>query len=316
MKPKFHMHPGVGWSATTPFYYTLQICNRYVTTGVTKEIQYWALAARENTFDFLRYRKKNLATAYDNSHTAKIIPPPLAKELRKNVFDDLYLQQFYSPPFTIEKYVEYFVLLNKYKGDYDAVGDFSTYNVDIPDVFLCSIAEKLLEHFDVKVTITFADPITRFYYEVGRLCGLKEYGTFAALGKQQKLFMSYIDNRKFESTYFDRHNVDYAQTYNKYCKAFGKDNVLPIIMEEFWEPNREKEQKERLSEFIDYKIDKIHPNFFWPLSHTDDTYLLDQSNSIREPLTPELIEYAKEPMKHFYDDWAKVLPMPESWNYD
>tara|TARA_B100000965_G_C19603578_1_gene764775 strand:+ start:35444 stop:36394 length:951 start_codon:yes stop_codon:yes gene_type:complete len=316
MKQKFHMHPGVGWSATTPFYYTLQHLNRYVTTGVTKEIQYWALAARENTFDFNRYRNKNLDTAYDNSHTAKIHPPPLAEELRKKVFDDGYLQYFYSSPFSIEKYVEYFLLLDEYKGDYAAVGDFSTYNVDIPDVFLCSIAEKLLEHFDVKVTITFADPITRFYYEVGRLCGRKQYGAFAALGKQQKLFKSYIDRRKFESTDFDRHNVDYAQTYNKYCKAFGKDNVLPIIMEEFWEPKREKEQKERLSEFIGYRIDKIHPNFFWPLSHADDTYLLDQSNSLKEPLTPELIEYAKEPMKHFYDEWLRVLPMPESWNYD
>ncbi len=310
------MHPGVGWAATTPFYYTLQNNNRYVTTGVTKEIQYWALAARDNTFDFIRYRKKNLATAYDNSHTARIIPPPLAKELRKNVFSDLYLQKFYSPPFTIEKYVEYFLLLDKCKDDYAAVGDFSTYNVDIPDVFLCSIAEKLLEHFDVKVTITFADPITRFYYEVGRLCGRKEYGTLAALYKQQKLFMSYIDSRKFESTYFDRHNVDYAKTYTKYCKAFGKENVLPIIMEEFWEPKIEKEQRERLSDFIGYRIDNIHPNFFWPLSQADDSHLHDQSDCYHEPLTPELIKYAKEPMKHFYDEWLRVLPMPESWNYD
>ena len=316
MKPKFHMHPGVGWAATTPFYYTLQHLNRYVTTGVTKEIQYWALATRENTYDFDRYRKKNLATAYDNSHTAKIYPPPLAEELRKKVFDDEYLHYFYSSPFSIDKYLEYFLLLDEYKDDYAAVGDFSTYNVDIPDVFLCTIAEKLLEHFDVKVTITFADPITRFYYEVGRLCGLKKYGTLAALNKQQRLFMSYIDARKFESTNFDRHNVDYAKTYTKYCKAFGKENVLPIIMEEFWEPKKEKEQRERLSEFIGYQIDKIHPNFFWPLSQADDSHLHDQSDCYYEPLTPELIEYAKEPMKHFYDDWLKVLPMPESWNYD
>tara|TARA_B100001989_G_C24538921_1_gene466307 strand:- start:417 stop:1346 length:930 start_codon:yes stop_codon:yes gene_type:complete len=309
------MHPGVGWSATTPFYYTLQHLNRYMTTGVTKEIQYWALASRENTFDYNRYREKRLSrTLYQKG--LKIKEPPLAKKLHQDVFTKPWLERWYSPPFSIEKYVEYFLLLNECKDDFTAVGDFSTYNVDIPDAFLCSIAEKLLEHFDVKVTITFADPITRFYYEVGRLCGERQYGTLAALGKQQKLFMSHIDNKKFESTDFDRHNVDYAQTYNKYCKAFGKDNVLPIIMEDFWEPKKEKEQKDRLSKFIGYQIEKIHPNVFWPLSNKDSTYLKDQSNCLREPLTPKLIEYAKEPMKHFYDDWLKVLPMPESWNYD
>ena len=315
MKPRFHMHPGVGWAATTPFYYTLQHLNRYMTTGVNKEVQYWALASRENTFDFHRYKAKRISNALHQTGL-KIKKPPLEKKLHQNVFTKSWLERWYTPPFTVENYLSYYTLLNDHKDDYAAVGDFSTNNVDIPDVFLCSIAEKLLEHFDVKVTITFADPITRFYYEVGRLCGMRQYGTFAALGKQQKLFKSYIDSTRFESSVFDRHNVDYAQTYNKYCKAFGKDNVLPIIMEEFWEPKKEKEQKERLSEFISYRIDKISPNFFWPLSHADDTYLLDQSKCVNEPLTPELIEYAKEPMKHFYDDWAKVLPMPESWNYD
>ena len=317
MKPIFHIHPGVGWAATTPFYFTLQHLNRYCTTGVNKEVQYWALANREGTSDFLRYRKKNLADALYNKGIVPPdkIKPPIADDLRQNIFTESWLEEWYSPPFTIDKYLSYFLLLNDNKHDYKAVGDFSTWNVDIPEDLLSKIAEKVLEHFDVKVTITFADPITRFYYEVGRLCGSKQFGILAALGKQQKLFKSYIDREKFESSSFDRNNTKYAQTYTKYCNVFGKENVLPIIMEEFWEPSREKEQRERLSTFIGHQIDKIHSNFFWPLSQTENFELFDQSQSLYEPLTPELIEYAREPMKKFYDDWIKVLPMPSSWNY-
>ena len=104
----------------------------------------------------------------------------------------------------------------------------------------------------------------------------------------------------FESCEFGRSNCNYANSYTKYCNAFGKENVLPIIMEEFWEPEREKEQRERLSDFIGYQIESIHPNFFWPIDNqVDDTYLTDQSDSIHDPLTPEVIEYAKKYMKHF-----------------
>tara|TARA_B100000900_G_scaffold266159_1_gene227084 strand:- start:452 stop:1408 length:957 start_codon:yes stop_codon:yes gene_type:complete len=316
MKPRFHIHPGVGWAATTPFYFTLQHLNRYCTTGMTKEMQYWALAHREGTSDFDRYREKNIADALYNKGICPSdnIRPPLADNLQK-IFTKSWLEEWYSPPFSIDKYLSYYILLNENKEDYKSVGDFSTWNVDIPEDFLHKISQKLLEHFDVKVTITFSDPITRFYYEVGRLCGLKTHGILAALGKQQKLFKSFIDRKKFESTTFDRNNTEYAQTYTKYCNAFGKENVLPIIMEEFWEPSQEKEQRERLSTFIGYQIDKIHPNFFWPLSQTENFELFDQSQSLYEPLTPELIEYAREPMRQFYDDWIKMLPMPSTWNY-
>lgn len=321
MKPRFHMHPGVGWAATTPLYYTLQHLHQYCITGHTKEPHYWALACRENTSDYDRYRNQVLTKCDDVScNGKKQLIPDIVPELKKNIFTDSFLSEWYSPPFTVDKYLSYFLLLNEHKGDYSAVGDFSIFNLEIPQNLLYNLAEKMLEHFDVKITFTFSDPITRFYYEIGRLCKKRveckgRYGTLARLGKQQIIFKEKIKYGQFHSCEFGRNNCNYANSYTKYCNAFGKENVLPIIMEEFWEPEREKEQRERLSDFIGYQIKSIYPNVFWPIDNqVDDTYLTDQSGSIHEPLTPEVIEYAKKYMKHFYDDWKEVLPLPSAWN--
>ena len=40
LKPKFVIGTGVGWSATTPLWYTLQASNKFVHAGIEKEIEY------------------------------------------------------------------------------------------------------------------------------------------------------------------------------------------------------------------------------------------------------------------------------------
>tara|TARA_B100000424_G_scaffold91675_1_gene68987 strand:+ start:216 stop:527 length:312 start_codon:yes stop_codon:yes gene_type:complete len=101
-------------------------------------------------------------------------------------------------------------------------------------------------------------------------------------------------------------------------RVFGQDKVLPIIMEQFWNPERKKEQCERLSRFLDYEITDIHENVYYPdrgskAPHTEG--LKDQYGSDFEDMTPELYEWSKQYLGFVYSDWEKCYEtLPEEWN--
>ena len=94
--------------------------------------------------------------------------------------------------------------------------------------------DQLLEHFDIKVMMIFRDPIRRLWSS--SLCDRKN--------------MTW--NGKVE--YFAR----YVDIYKKYVNVFGKERVMPLIMEEIWE------DPTPLSDFLSYKIEKMHVNCYHP----------------------------------------------------
>ena len=52
MKPKFIMSSGTGWSASTPLWYTLQLDNHYMHSGLKKESEYIRKILRSPTRRF------------------------------------------------------------------------------------------------------------------------------------------------------------------------------------------------------------------------------------------------------------------------
>ena len=57
---------------------------------------------------------------------------------------------------------------------------------------------------------------------------------------------------------------DFSGAYNKFASVFGVENTYVTIMEDLWDKNQEKEQLEALSNFLSYKITKLHDNCYVP----------------------------------------------------
>ena len=113
-------------------------------------------------------------------------------------------------------------------------------------------------------------------------------------------------------------NCQYVRCYDAWESIVGKDNILAIIMEEFWDPAIKRQQCERLSNFLEYPIKSIHRNAYFPdLGKDAPTYkeLIDQKSD-RETINKESIEKAIPYMKRHYKDWIERFGgLPESWVY-
>tara|TARA_B100000925_G_C21561947_1_gene283990 strand:- start:65 stop:337 length:273 start_codon:yes stop_codon:yes gene_type:complete len=90
-------------------------------------------------------------------------------------------------------------------------------------------------------------------------------------------------------------------------------------MEQFWNPERQTEQCERLSRFLDYKITKIHENVYVPDLGTKAPHyeaLKDQWGSDFEDITPELYEWSKKYLGFIYDEWKEYFGyLPREWGH-
>ena len=226
-------------------------------------------------------------------------------------------------PKSIDAYIEYFLgHWENIKDEYQGVCDFSNTNFTLPRHFLLHIAPKLREHFKVKILMEFRDPVRRYFSEVGHLLDPKRKvlnafqgdfiaSRFCARREHRKLFFWNLKQDRVPD------HCDYIEGYLKYCDVFGKENVYPVIMEDFWNPDKEKEELERISEFFEYKITKIHQNVYVPdmgskAPHYD--YLEDQWSSDVEDLTEEDVNVAGMYMGRFYKDWKNIFgEIPEAW---
>ena len=304
MKPTLLLNPGTGWAATTPFYYTLALDNKFTHAGHLKENSYlYTLKNPEYESYFLKKWEKN-----QDQH--------LVNENTLNHFSDEYMNDFINRKRDIDKYIDYY---KKHFEEIDrpSVADFSNYNLSMKEDDLKSIADKLREHFNIKVTMQFREPVKRFFSETGSIISFnKNRKSLLNVYKQDLrmtmliraqdhtgLFLYRIKKRDFSNLCF------YMKNYKKFANVFGRENVLPIIMEKFWDPDQFKEQTERLSNFLNFKITKIHENAYFPDKGNEAPQLAglpDQWKSDIDKLTDKVYNEAAAVMKNFILAWQDL----------
>ena len=295
MKPTLFLNVGTGWSGTTPLYYTLGWYNKYCHSGHRKEKGYlWLMDLSEtrNTFERVKFYKQFFGPSKQSTTNRK---PKIftheSKYIGGNWTEDE-IKYFWSPPFTIEKYIEYYVKHWDFiKHDYKAVSDFSNPNGQCSPEFLKKYAPALKSVFDVKVHAVFRDPLRRLW----------------SLRQKQ--------NPKDPVRQFMKMGVDfgYVQFFLKFVEAFGIENCHMTIMEEFWNG----ETKE-LSDFIDYEIKDVHPNAYVPDLGPNAPriqYLNDQWESDIMHMPKEVKEYGMNMLKPVYIHFKDYFgDLPEQWS--
>ncbi len=295
MKPTLFLNVGTGWSGTTPLYYTLGWYNKYCHSGHRKEKGYlWLMDLSEtrNTFERVKFYKQFFGPSKQSTTNRK---PKIftheSKYIGGNWTEDE-IKYFWSPPFTIEKYIEYYIKHWDFiKHDYKAVSDFSNPNGQCSPEFLRKYAPALKSVFDVKIHVVFRDPLRRLW----------------SLRQKQ--------NPKDPVRQFMKMGVDfgYVQFFLKFVEAFGLENCHMTIMEEFWNG----ETKE-LSDFIDYEIKEVHPNAYVPDLGPNAPriqYLNDQWESDIMHMPKEVKEYGMNMLKPVYIHFKDYFgDLPEQWS--
>jgi len=295
MKPTLFLNVGTGWSGTTPLYYTLGWYNKYCHSGHRKEKGYlWLMDLSEtrNTFERVKFYKQFFGPSKQSTTNRK---PKIftheSKYIGGNWTEDE-IKYFWSPPFTIEKYIEYYVKHWDFiKHDYKAVSDFSNPNGQCSPEFLKKYAPALKSVFDVKIHVVFRDPLRRLW----------------SLRQKQ--------NPKDPVRQFMKMGVDfgYVQFFLKFVEAFGIDNCHITIMEEFWNG-----QTKELSDFIDYDIKDVHKNAYVPDLGPNAPriqYLNDQWESDIMHMPKEVKEYGMNMLKPVYIHFKDYFgDLPEQWS--
>ena len=300
MRPKLLLCPGTGYSATTPLYYTLAVNHKYCHGGVDKEYKLLPLLyyketknLKESLYHYKYWFKRHENLENDNGvykrFGAKRERHPLVDH--KNPYTHLDLEYYYSRPLTLDKYIEYYKEhYNNIKDTYQSVCDFTTDNGNLPLWFLQLIAPTLQEHFEVKVLIINRDPVRRLFSEVNTRYQKYSYGFSSAT----ELFFHILNNPTRDHYGLHRQYEDFnILTYHKdivsnYSQVFS--SVLEVSMERLWEG------KEKLSDFLDYPVDNLYNNCYYPFKGSNAPqyrYLEDQWMSDIEDLTDTDYEYAK-----------------------
>ena len=312
-RPTLLLNPGSGWSATSPFLYTLALDNKYCHHAHQKENFYLKLLS-EPTQERIEH-VRNIFIGKKQNRRKRDHPFGRVLSQSNDYVKNLDFTDFISAPYNIDKYISYYKQhYENVKHEYQAVCDFSNANFGLPLSFLQKIAPKLQEHFDVKVTMQFRDPIRRYFSEIGLLINDNPN---AATNFKEKLFIKARRHRKLffyrlESKHFSD-NCKYITAYLNYSSVFGKENVLQIIMEDFWS----EDQTEMLSDFLNFKITAVHENAYVPDMGKDAPkydYLEDQWLSDIQNLNPEHVKEAMKHMKHYYSDYKNYFgSIPERW---
>ena len=293
----FLLNAGVGWCGTTPFYYTLALDNKYCHAGHQKENTYLKLLAYRPTKFWDNPNTRLNHDIFIAACRRQMSPQhPWIQMVDNSIALD---DDLYAPPYSLDRYVDYYrKLYEKTKSTYHAVADFSNYNIRLPEDFLVELRDKLSPYFDIRVTFQFRDPISRYFSEIGTMKG-KDH---------RNNFKKYLTTKKIKE------HAYYVQNIQKFERVFGKDRVMPIIMEEFW---RDKKNTEKLSEFLQYPIHTIHENAYVPDKGSNAPHyegLFDQWSSDSEDMSPDLYDWALQYLGFVYDDWENHYgAIPKYW---
>tara|TARA_R100001510_G_C7632628_1_gene191258 strand:+ start:242 stop:1342 length:1101 start_codon:yes stop_codon:yes gene_type:complete len=358
MKPKFIISTGTGWSATTPLWYTLQLDNQYMHTGLRKEGAFLDMIRRSPIQRLMMeradkqrrgmtwttknrvWRKKVLADNKQLMEDLKTDPQAntpggaLAAVRRDLFFTQEEIDEWLCFPPTLDKYVNYYERhwenLQKNNCPYKAVGDFSNANCNLDVPFMKELVSRLSETFDVKILMIVRDPIRRLWSEnSGRYTPPFTFNFKAQKKALEKLktqggvCISDIGINKMPTE--EEHEKSFMkrvreQDYWDYMFIIDKwEQVAPlhvIIMEQLWEGDEQEREKQRLSDFLDYDIKKIHENVYCPDKgcHAPQyNGLPDQWTSDKYMLQDELYEKVR-PLFPVYQQWVdKYGSLPLYW---
>ena len=317
MKPILLLNVGTCFSATSPFHFTLSLDNKCVYTGHVKENVYLLNLMFDKPVD--RYISENFAPD-------KRPKPDVAKKGRKP--DELthrskYIvgkwtkkeeSEFFYGKLSIENYIAYYLKhWENCKHDYACVGDFSNHNALLSITFMESIKKKLLEHFDVKITMQFRDPVRRLFSIANAQTnpsGLVNRGEYPNMKPIQVMY-KWLSGRFEPQAY-------YSSLYRKYCQVWGVENVRAIVMEELWNPDTQKQELAYLSDFLNYNITKVHENVYYPDMGSNAPkydYLIDQWSSDWTNITDVQYRTCANLMKPIYSEFKKTFGyIPDDWN--
>ena len=315
VKPQFILSTGTGWSATTPLWYTLQVDNPFLHVGMKKDPGYLDMLRRtpeeRMITDRKNFRINGRSWTTKNRQWSKIV-----LQMNKALFEEgaiqtrggaltearrhLYFAQkdvdeFSETPLSFEKYLSYYRKHWKYLQEnncpYKAVADFSNSNANLPDWYIDEFMPKLQEHFDVKVLMIVRDPIRRLWSEVNS-------------DDQEHFFM-----RKIQSGDYWNY-IEIIEKWERVCP------IHVIIMEQLWEGDQQERERQRLSDFLDYDIKKIHENAYCPDRGPDAPHLVGlpaQWTSDKYMLQDELYNKVR-PLFPVYQQWVdKYGSLPLYW---
>ena len=314
-KVKLLLNVGTCFSATSPFHFTVSLDNKCVFTGHKKESAYLVNLMYEKPNRFISGNFAPVKRSKPNNVPKGRKPEELTHRSKYIVgkWTEEEESQFFYEKVSIENYIAYYLKhWENCKDDYEWVGDFSNHNSFLSITFMQSIKEKLLEHFDVKITMQFRDPVRRLFSKANAQTNPKHQGYSGQYPNMTPIQVMYkwLSGR-FESQSF------YSSLYRKYCQVWGVENVRAIVMEELWNPDTQKQELSHLSDFLGYKLTKVHENVYYPDMGNNPPkydYLIDQWSSDWKNITNDQYSVCAKLMKSVYVDFQKTFGyIPEAW---
>jgi len=317
-KPKFIISLGVGWSATTPLWYTLQVQNKFVHAGLQKEMGYLDQVSYSPAERFKKQRESEAKLSFPKSRDVKMVSLSRSYDSNTNrrlpeAKTDIFLtkqdrRNIGSFPYTLDKYITYYKrlweTLQENNCPYQGVGDFSNANAWLREKFCHKLVDKLSEDFDVKALMIVRDPIRRLWSEIGSFWVPESPRQWKNIEEYKDLFFDYI--RK-------NHHIDYSMIIEKW------ERVCPlhiVIMEQLWEGDQQDKEKQRLSDYLEYDIEKIHQNVYCPDRGPNPPHyagLHDQWSSDKYWLSDELYNQVL-PFFPIYQQWIdRYGSLPLYW---
>ena len=250
MKIPFLFNVGCAYCATSPLWRTLQHDTKYLHTGHRKKTHWLYVLQYQDQFQWNREQQDNKGAlaSYNRwqGRASKFLAVPRGHLISDNSREETKFTReednyFFSLPTSIEKYIEYYKRHWDYlDGEYKSVGDFSNKPAIMDEDYLCYLRDALSDHFDIKVTMIFRDPVREIW---------------------SNAFTQY------DRIYTPKGNVQksslYHEIYEKHVRVWGKDKVFPMVMERIWEDPTE------LSNFLNHPIPKMHRNVYYPERGTD-----------------------------------------------
>ena len=325
MKPKFIIGTGFGWSATTPLFYTLTITNEFMSPGLAKEDNYLKnfekkvykpgslFRERANKKQGIRtqrekYKRKKLEYTNKLNHKNRSTGGLKPESVKHRYFTQEEVDEYYSPPYTIEKYITYYrkhwEYLQEHGAPHHAVCDFSNINGSLSKECIDKVVSALSEHFEVKVLCIVRDPIRRQWSESCSISNPKA----RALWESPEQHLDYY----FQSLL--TLNRDYLEQYDRWS-SFAPYHM--VVMEQLWEGDQQEREVSRLSDFIEFDIQELHSNVYSPDCGTNPPYipgLVDQWTSDNFQLKDHIYYKSIPYFQSQYDAWEQRFgSLPLYW---
>ena len=264
---------GTAYSATSPLWRTLQDDTKYLHTGHRKKTHWLWLLRNQDT----NVERKFVLTPEPSAQVSSRQHIKFTKEEE---------DYFFSLPTSIEKYIQYYKRHWDYlDGEFRSMGDFCNKMAVADEEYLCYLRDKLSEHFDVKITLIFRDPVRKIWSEART-----EY------------------SRMYNKKGGIRRSALYGEVYEKYARVFGEERVLPMVMERIWEDPSE------LSDFLGHPIPKMHRNAYYPERGTNIKEFPEFWDQWRNEKNPIDYDRLRREFDLCYQDYKRVFgDIPVEW---